>query len=80
MEQLYQSFFSPGHLNKDQMKIKLSKEKTYSICTCGLSKKLPLCDNNHRKTNKINNTNYKSLKMTPKKNAIIDMTSSKWKN
>ena len=77
---MYQNFFSPGHLNKDLMKIKLSKEKTYSICTCGLSKKLPLCDNNHRKTNKINNTNYKSLKVTPKKDAIIDMNSSKWKN
>lgn len=80
MEQLYQSFFSSGHLNKDLMKIKLSKEKTYSICTCGLSKKLPLCDNNHRKTNKINNTNYKSVKITPRKDAIIDINSSTWKN
>lgn len=62
------------------MKIKLSKEKTYSICTCGLSKKLPLCDNNHRKTNKINNTNYKSVKITPRKDAIIDIHSSTWKN
>jgi len=77
---LYQSFFSSGHLNKDLMKIKLSKEKTYSICTCGLSKKLPLCDNNHRKTNKINNTNYKSVKITPRKDAIIDIHSSTWKN
>ena len=62
------------------MKIKLSKEKTYSICTCGLSKKLPLCDNNHRKTNKINNTNYKSVKITPRKDAIIDINSSTLKN
>ncbi len=62
------------------MKIKLSKETTYSICTCGLSKKLPLCDNNHRKTNKINNTNYKSVKITPRKDAIIDINSSTWKN
>ena len=45
-----------------------------------LSKKLPLYDNNHRKINKINNTNYSSLKVTPKKDAIIDMNSSKWKN
>ena len=77
---MYQSFFSSGHLTKDLMKIKLSKEKTYSICTCGLSKKLPLCDNNHRKTNKINNTNYKSVKITPRKDAIIDINSSTWKN
>ena len=62
------------------MKIKLSKEKTYIICTFGLSKKLPLCDNNHRKTNKINNTNYKSVKITPRKDAIIDINSSTWKN
>ena len=77
---MYQTFISSGHLNKDLMKIKLSKEKTYSICTCGLSKKLPLCDNNHRKTNKINNTNYKSVKITPRKDAIIDINSSTWKN
>jgi CDGSH-type Zn-finger protein len=62
------------------MKIKLSKGKTYSICTCGLSKTLPLCDNNHRKINKINNTNYSSLKITPRKDAVIDIKSSKWKN
>ena len=62
------------------MKIKLSKEKTCNICTCGLSKKLPLCDNNHRKINKVNNTNYRSLKVTPRKDVIIDINSSKWKN
>ena len=28
--------------------IKLDKDKIYSLCSCGLSNKLPYCDNNHR--------------------------------
>ena len=43
--------------------IKLKKNIKYSICSCGLSKKMPYCDNAHRDYNKINNTNYKSVKV-----------------
>ena len=43
------------------MKIKLKKGKKYSICSCGLSKNLPFCDNAHREFNANNNTDYKSV-------------------
>ena len=44
-------------------KIKLYKGKKYSICSCGLSKNIPFCDNEHREHNKKNGTNYKSVKI-----------------
>ena len=37
-------------------KIKLYKGKKYSICSCGLSKILPFCDNEHRPYNEKNGT------------------------
>jgi len=33
-------------------KIKLYKGKKYSICSCGLSKNIPFCDNEHREHKK----------------------------
>ena len=44
-------------------KIKIHKGRKYSICSCGLSNILPLCDNAHRKYNEDNKTNYKSVKI-----------------
>jgi len=61
-------------------KIKLKNKIKYSICTCGLSKKMPFCDNNHRKYNSKNNTNYKSLKIESDKDVIINISSSTWNN
>ena len=63
-----------------EIKLSVKASKKYSICSCGLSKSLPFCDNEHRAFNKINNTNYKSVKITPRKDAIIDINSSTWKN
>lgn len=60
-------------------KIVLEKEKTYSICSCGLSKVLPLCDNAHRPFNEKNGTNYKSVKITPNEKIEIEVSSSTWK-
>jgi CDGSH-type Zn-finger protein len=39
-------------------KITIHKGKKYSICSCGLSKLLPFCDNKHRAYNQENKTNY----------------------
>ena len=62
------------------MDIKLKAGKKYSICSCGLSKSLPFCDNTHREFNAANNMEYKSVKITPEKDTIIKVTSSRWKS
>ena len=62
------------------MDIKLKAGKKYSICSCGLSGSLPFCDNAHREFNAANNTEYKSVKITPEKDTIIKVTSSRWES
>ena len=42
-------------------KIDIRKNIKYSFCSCGLSKKLPFCDNEHRNFNK-KNKDYNKLK------------------
>ena len=59
-------------------KIKLHKGKKYSICSCGLSKALPFCDNEHRDFNMKNNTKFKSVKIIPDCDVTIKMESKKW--
>ena len=60
------------------MEIKLKAGKKYSICSCGLSDSLPFCDNTHRKFNAKNAAEYKSVKITPDSDIIIQVTSSRW--
>ena len=60
------------------MEIKLKAGKKYSICSCGLSGSLPFCDNAHRGFNATNNMEYKSVKITPEKDTLIKVTSSRW--
>ena len=62
------------------MDIKLKAGKKYSICSCGLSGILPFCDNTHREFNAVNNVEYKSVKITPEKDTIIKVTSSRWES
>ena len=62
------------------MDIKLKAGKKYSICSCGLSESLPFCDNTHREFNAANNMEYKSVKITPEKDTIIKVTSSRWES
>ena len=58
--------------------IKIKKNVKYSIYSCGLSRKLPFCDNEHRKYNQENNTKYKSIKIIPSKDISIKLGSSRW--
>jgi len=60
-------------------KIKLQKGRKYSICSCGMSKVLPFCDNLHRSYNEKNGTNYKSVKIIAEDTVMIDVNSSAWK-
>jgi len=59
-------------------KIKLYKGKKYSICSCGLSKILPFCDNEHRSYNEKNGTDYKLVKIISDKTTEVELISSKW--
>ena len=59
-------------------KLKIHKGKKYSICSCGLSKLLPFCDNAHREYNEKNGTNYKSVKIIAEETVNIDINSSTW--
>jgi len=65
---------------KNNKKIKLKKNVRYSICTCGASLKLPFCNNEHRQYNKINKSEYKSLKIISNKDVELDFQSKKWKD
>lgn len=60
-------------------KIKLQKDKKYNIFSCVLNKNIPFCDNEHRPFNKKYVTNYKSIKITSKKDTLINFKSSTWK-
>ena len=62
------------------MEIKLKAGKRYKICSCGLSQAVPFCDNAHREFNAANNTEYKSVKITPDSDTIIEVTSNCWKS
>tara|TARA_B100000315_G_C14438339_1_gene523496 strand:+ start:531 stop:677 length:147 start_codon:yes stop_codon:yes gene_type:complete len=41
---------------------------------------IPFCNNAHREFNAENGTEYKSLKITPDKDTIIEVTSNRWKS
>ena len=59
-------------------KIDLKKNRRYKICTCGISKDLPFCDNEHKEYNIKNNTKFKSVKIISDCDITIKMESKKW--
>ena len=56
--------------------IKLEEGKTYSICACGASLRLPFCDGRHRSIN--NGRGYKSVKIKAEKTTHIEISCSNW--
>jgi CDGSH-type Zn-finger protein len=63
---------------KNSISVEPKKGHKYSICSCGLSKKLPYCDNAHRDYNKKHGTQYKSLKLFPSEDTTIEVFSTRW--
>jgi len=64
----------------DEIEIHLKSGKKYSICSCGLSKSLPYCDNEHRAYNEKNSTQYKSVKIIPDEDTKLMLKASNWQN
>ena len=61
-------------------KIKVEKGRKYSVCSCGKSKVIPICDNSHRECNKEKSTNYKSVKFWSEKDTELYVYSTSWDN
>ena len=61
-------------------RVDLRKDKTYGICSCGLSATMPYCDGRHKAYNAKNNTNYRSMKIMPEEDATVNIKSSTWNN
>lgn len=61
------------------LKVQLKAGKRYSICSCGKSKVLPYCDGAHREWNEENNSDFKSIKISPDKDVEIVLQSVAWK-
>jgi CDGSH-type Zn-finger protein len=65
-------------MEPSEKKLSLKKGITYKLCTCGLSKNLPFCDEAHKEFNEEHGTNYKSLKLTPKEDVEITASCKNW--
>jgi len=58
--------------------LKLKKGNRYSICSCGVSKRLPFCDGKHKELNQQKNSTYKSIKITPSADVEISLNCANW--
>ena len=71
-------------LNKYWIKLKnnilLKKGIKYSICSCGISKRLPFCDGGHRILNEKGDANYKSVKITAHDDINLSFNCANWEN
>jgi len=67
------------HKPEDSKKVALKAGNKCSICTCGHSMTLPLCDNSHRMINEKNKASYKSLKIWPEEDIVLELFSKNWK-
>lgn len=63
---------------KKPILLKLKKGTRYSICSCGISKRLPFCDGRHKELNEKTNGTYKSIKITPSENIDIVLDCANW--
>ena len=68
-----------SELSVNEFIIEAKKDRKYSICSCGLSSKMPYCDSSHRLYNKEHGTDYKSIKIHTEKNVKLRLSSASWK-
>jgi CDGSH-type Zn-finger protein len=61
-----------------EFEIEFKKDRRYSICTCGLSARMPYCDSAHRSYNEANDTDYKSIKISVEEDVKITLSSASW--
>jgi len=59
-------------------KVRLKKGVTYKLCSCGVSKILPFCDEEHKKLNEETGSRYKSVKITPDQDVDITADCKNW--
>ena len=59
-------------------KVILKAGQKCSVCTCGHSKTLPLCDDTHKEINEQKGTSYRSLKIWPQEDITLDLSSKNW--
>ena len=60
------------------IRVECEAGKEYSFCTCGHSKKIPYCDESHKKVNEEQGTSYKPFKIIPEQDSSIWISSSNW--
>ena len=56
------------------MEINIQKDKSYRICTCAKSQKLPFCDGSHK------GTEYKSLPFKAESDGIVKISKAQNKD
>jgi CDGSH-type Zn-finger protein len=69
---------SKAEKRNEAITVELETGKKYSFCTCGHSARLPFCDNTHREINSEEGTCYKSIKICPREDVILEISSSNW--
>ncbi|MEK6953357.1 MAG: CDGSH iron-sulfur domain-containing protein [Nanoarchaeota archaeon] len=66
------------NISEGAIKVDLKTGRKYSFCTCGHSKKIPYCDESHKKINEEKGTSYKSFKIIPEQDCTLCISSSNW--
>ena len=61
------------------IEIEVEAGRKYSFCTCGQSKKIPICDNSHKEYSEKTGCHYRSFKVFPQQSGKMHVSSSNWK-